>query len=159
MGGVTLEQVRADARAELYPRHVLTGCSDALVLFAAAFHGLQDAVWMAEAGLKTTCVDVDSQKLTEMSTFYPEGWEFVTGDVFEYVSRTNDRWDVVSIDCPSNLFAQCAGFTPVWCLLARKAVILGCDRRPIAVPPGWRVTEHRYRSSFAGGTYWAVLQP
>lgn len=159
MAAVTLEQVRADASPDLYPRHLLPGCESALVLFAAAFHGLQDAVWMAEAGLRTTCVDVDAKKLDEMSTFYPEDWDFVTGDVFEYVSRTNDRWDIVSVDCPSNLFAQCAAFAPVWCLLARKAVVLGCSRDSFATPPGWRVTEHRYRSSFKGGTYWAVIEP
>ena len=156
---MTLEQVRAGGSPALYPRHVLPGCDTALVLFAAAFYGQQDAVWIAEAGLTATCVDLDHNKLEEMRDAYPDDWEFVAGDVFEYVSRTNDRWDVVSIDCPSNLFAHCAAFVPVWCILARKAVVLGTGREPFTAPPGWQVTERLYRSSFKGGTYWAVLEP
>jgi hypothetical protein len=155
---VTLEQVRADAVAELYPRHLLPGCRDALVLFAAAFHGQQDAVWFAEAGLNATCVDTDAERLAEMADVYPAGWDFVEADAFEFATMATRQWDVVSVDCPTNLFGRCAEMLPVWCLIARRAVVLGCASKPVT-PDGWRVSEMLYRSSFAGGVKWAVVVP
>lgn len=159
MGVVSLDAIREQGAADLYPRHVLAGCKDALVLFAAAFHGKQDAVWIADAGLTATCVDVDQFKLMQMEDAYPDDWEFVCADVFEYAARTDHQWDVVSIDCPSNLFVRCAEILPLWCLLARKAVVLGCEGRTLAaIPDGWRETERLHRSNFAGGVYWAVIE-
>jgi hypothetical protein len=157
MGVLTLERVRAGASPALYPRHALVGCADALVLFAAAFHGQQDAVWMAEAGLRTTCVDIDQEKLREMMDAYPADWEFVCEDVFEFVD-TARRWDVISIDCPSNLFDKCARLLPLWCALARKTVVLGSDRRYPRIPEGWRIMERLHRSHNYGGVYWMVFE-
>lgn len=157
---VTLEQVRAQSAPELYPRHVLPGCSSALVLFAAAWHGKQDAVWIADAGLTATCVDVDDDRLNEMADAYPDDWEFVAADVFDYTARTPRQWDVVTIDCPTNLFDRCADLLPLWCLLARRAVILGCSVFTDVVPPaGWATSERLRRSDFRGGVDWAVMGP
>jgi hypothetical protein len=156
---LTLEQVRKGAAPAIYPRQALVGCADALVLFAAAFHGQQDAVWIAEAGMTATCVDIDADKLSEMSDAYPTHWDFVTGDVFEFALRTEKWWDVVSIDCPSNLFARCAELVPLWCRIARRTVILGTDRRTSIDPPdGWTLGEKLHRSGNYGGVYWAVLE-
>lgn len=156
---VTLDTIRHGAAPDIYPRHLLVGCESALVLFAAAFHGQQDAVWMAEAGLRATCVDIDEERLGEMEAAYPSSWEFVPGDVFEFATAAECQWDVVSVDCPTNLFYRCAEFLPVWCLLARHSVILGCNNRYLDVPVGWRETERRHRSNFLlGGVYWAVLE-
>lgn len=156
---VTLQAVRASASPDLYPRHLLPGCESALVLFAAAWHGKQDAVWMAEAGLATTCVDTDQEKLLEMALVYPDDWQFVEADVFEYVLRTERQWDVVSIDCPTNLFDRCAELLPLWCRVARKAVVLGCGiDTVIVVPEGWLTGARMHRSNFNGGVCWAVLQ-
>lgn len=156
---VTLEAVRASASPDLYPRHLLPGCESALVLFAAAWHGKQDAVWMAEAGLAATCVDVDAAKLDEMAGAYPDGWEYVVSDVFEYVLRTERKWDVVSIDCPTNLFERCAELLPLWCRVARKAVVLGCGAGTmVVVPEGWSTGARLHRSNFNGGVCWAVLE-
>ena len=156
---VTLEQIRRGAGERLYPRHALAGCEDALVLFAAAFHGQQDAIWIAEAGMRATCVDLDGEKLNEMVLAYPEGWEYVTGDAFQYALMTERTWDVVSIDCPSNLFERCAELLPMWCLLARKAVVLGCGTdTDLAAPEGWQITDRVHRSRNYGGTYWAVIE-
>lgn len=156
---VTLAAVRREASAELYPRHVLTGCESALVLFAAAWHGKQDAVWMAEAGLTATCVDVDGDRLSEMEAAYPSGWEFVAADAFDYATAAERQWDVVSLDPFTNLIDRCAGMLPLWCLLARKAVVLGCcEATDVLAPTGWRVTEMLHRSTFVGGVFWAVLE-
>lgn len=163
MGAVTLEQVRSVAAPSLYPRRVLEGCESALVLFSAAFHGQQDAVWIAEAGLTAECVDSDAVKVAEMVYAYPAGWIHTVADVFEYAARAarlGMRWDVVSLDPPSNLFVRCAFMLPLWCQLARKAVVLGCEGRDLAaVPDGWQETERLRRSHFLGGVYWAVFEP
>lgn len=160
---VTLDAVRESSRADLYPRHALLGCEDALVLFAAAFHGAQDAVWIADAGLTATCVDIDQFKLMQMEDAYPDEWSFVCADAFEYTTGAaidaKRQWDVVSVDCPSNLFDRCAELVPLWCLLARRAVILGTGIHTDVVPPtGWQITERRSRSNFQGGVYWTVLE-
>jgi hypothetical protein len=159
MGAVTLEQVRAGSSPALYPCVVLEGCETALVLFAAAFYGQQDAIWIAEAGMSATCVDLDAARLAEMSSMYPSDWEYVTGDVFDFAWAAQDRWSVVSIDCPSNLFDKCADWIDTWCRLARKAVILGTGvGTEVDPPPGWTITEVLPRSSFQGGVYWTVVE-
>jgi hypothetical protein len=159
---VTLEEVREKAAPDTFPRHVLDGCDTGLVLFAAGFHGCQDAIWLAEAGVRATCVDVDHGKLGEMVLAYPEGWEYVHGDVFAYTSGAWERsqtWDVVTIDCPTGAFERCARLASRWCDLARQTVVLGSVRDPeLRVPGGWSVTETVHRSDYKGGTYWTVLQ-
>jgi hypothetical protein len=160
VAAVTLEQVRAGAAPAIYPRHVLNDCETGLVLFAAAFYGQQDAVWFAEAGLTTTCIDLDTQKLEEMQAAYPSDWEYVTRDAFLYATFTYGHWDVVSLDPPSNLFDKCATLLPLWCNLADRAVILGTGKNTIVeVPEGWQITERVRRSGFFGGVYWTVVEP
>jgi hypothetical protein len=155
---VTLEQVRAGASERLYPRHVLGGRT-ALVLFAAAFHGQQDAVWMAEAGLTATCVDVDAEKLGEMEQVYPSDWDYVYGDAFAFALATERQWDIVSLDPPSNLFDRCAELLPMWCRLADMGVILGHGKNTAVMPPdGWWISDQVKRSTFAGGCYWTVIR-
>jgi len=128
-------------------------------LFAAAFLGRQDAFWIAEAGLHGTCVDLDGRKLREMRKLYPRDWSFVEAEVFEYVSVTDKFWDVVSVDCPSGAFARCADLLHAWCNLAERLVILGTSPSlKLDVPSGWDLVERRPRSTFAGGTEWAVLE-
>lgn len=160
--GVTLEHLRSVMDASKYPCEVLGGCEDALVLFAAGFYGAQDAIHIANAGLTATCVDIDPEKLAAMSDAYPEGWEYVTADVFEFAtSALADRqWDVVSLDCPSQLFARCEELLPLWCLLARKAVVLGSGSGHLGVkaPLGWRWRESVWRSNYLDGVYWTVLE-
>lgn len=156
---VTMTKLRGLGTAALYPRHVLEGNESALILFSAAFHGVQDAIWIADAGLTATCVDTDLEKITEMSSAYPDGWEYVVGDAFQYATATKRRWDVVSLDPPTNLFDRCAEYLPVWCLLARHAVILGCGTATkVVAPAGWELTGTLHRSNFRGGVYWAVLE-
>lgn len=155
----TLEQVRDPGAGLSFPCDRLTG-EDALVLFAAAFLGRQDAFWIAEAGLLGTCVDLDQKKLREMEELYPAGWNFLYAEVFEFANATQGVWDVVSIDCPSGAFHRCARLLPLWCGLAERLVILGTSPTTrIDPPPGWELVDRRHRSTFKGGTEWAVLEP
>lgn len=156
---VTLDAVRDVAAIHRYPHEALSGCKTALVPFAAAFHGRQDAVWIADAGLRATCVDVDHEKLGAMVLAYPEGWEYVHGDAFAYAEATGRRWDVVSVDPFTAMFDRCAKALPLWCRLARKAVVLGTGAATeVAAPDGWAVVEVLQRSSFKGGVFWTVLK-
>jgi len=156
----TLADVRTAADESLYPRHVLQGCETALVVFAAAFMGRQDAVWVAEAGLTATCVDHDARLLRRMERMYPAGWEFVCGDAYEFAEESGGQWDVVSVDCPTGQFERCAALLPTWCDLARRAVVLGTgpEGAGLVPPGGWVLTEWLRRSDFVeGGVYWAVI--
>lgn len=159
----TLEEIGHSDEADLYPRHVLKGCETALVLFSAAFFGRQDAYWVADAGLRATCLDTDADRLDQMADVYPTDWDFIEADVYEWAPAAESmsrHWDVVSVDCPSGHFDRCADLVPLWCALARRAVVLGCglNRRDILVPSGWRLSETRKRSMYDGGVYWAVME-
>jgi hypothetical protein len=158
---VTLESIRADASPKhIYPRRVLRRRDTALVMFAAAFYGRQDAYWVAHAGMTGTCVDLDHTKLGEMALAYPEGWEYVHGDAFDYARRTTRQWDVVSVDWPTPYFSRIDEFLPLWCKLARRAVVVGTGAdSSFVVPEGWTVTEEIRRSEFLpGGVFWTVLE-
>ena len=88
MGAVTyatLEHVAEQARP--YPAHLLDGCETGLCLFAAAFLGHNDAIHFAEAGLHTTCIDIDEDRLGEMRELYPSEWEFAVFDAWDYARR------------------------------------------------------------------------
>jgi hypothetical protein len=153
---LTVDDVRAHGDRALYPTEVLEGCESALVLFAAAFLGRQDACWVEEAGLVATCVDSDDRRLQEMLRLYPEDWTFVRDDAFSFVTRTARMWDVVSVDCPSGAFERCAAHVTQWCQVARRAAIIGtAPGERLAQPPGWRVTRRIRRSSIA---YWTVME-
>jgi len=156
---LTLAEVRERADG-VYPADLLDGCSTALILFAAGFHGAQDGIFVADKGLDATCVDIRPQRLHEMAAMYPASWEFFVDDVFDFVEETDRTWDVVSVDCPTNLFERCADMVGVWCGLAERAVVLGTgEHTSVTAPAGWRITQVVRRSSFAGGVYWTVLQP
>jgi len=152
----TLETVRQEAGR--FPRRALTGCRDALVLFAAGFHGSNDAIWIAEAGLHAVCVDLDSRKLGEMGGIYPAGWEFVTADAIAYATLTERRFDVVTVDWSTDWFHRADELLPLLCGLARHAVIVGTDKRRVQAPDGWTVAQRLRRSGFNGGVYWTVLR-
>jgi hypothetical protein len=155
-----LEQIRSERDGAAYPRSILRRCSDALVLFAAGFLGRQDAFWIADAGLTAVCVDVRIDPLHDMAAVYPADWQFVHGDVYALAAYgALDDADLVSIDCPSGHFDRCADMISVWCALARRYVVLGTSGdMEFDLPDGWIEVQRRFRSDFAGGTYWAVLK-
>ncbi len=156
----TLEEIRNDGDGATFPCDALAGSHTALVLFAAGFFGRQDAFWIAEALMHATCVDIDHERLDAMAAVYPTDWDFLEANVYEWAPGQTGQWDVVSVDCPSGHFDQCADLLPVWCRLARRLVVLGAGRgQEFVQPSGWEVTDVRRRSSYGGGVYWAVLEP
>ncbi len=163
MDALGLATVRSEADAALYPADALDGLSTAFMGFCAAFLGRQDCVQVADAGLDAVCVDIDQPRLDLMRPLYPSGWEFVHADVFNYAQMRyaqGGRWDVVSLDPPTNLFQDVADTANLWCSMARRVVILGSGFHTVVDEPnGWKVTEIVRRSHFRGGAYWTILKP
>lgn len=150
--------IRDDPRR--FPRDVLRGSKTGLCVFAAEWHGRQDAFWLYEAGITTTCVDVNGTRLEEMRRIYPDGWEFVTGDAFEFAPQT--KYDVVTLDpFTGEAMDRCHREIARWCSLANNAVVMGSTAaQPIhRAPAGWRLAELVHRSDFGGGVFWTVLKP
>lgn len=155
----SLDEIRDEAARATYPTYLFDKCDTALILFAAGFWGRQDGYWIQEAGLDATCVDLDGKKLREMEALYPSSWEFEVGEVFEYCATTDRMWDLVSIDPPTDQFVRCGELIEDFCALALEAVVLGVGPNTTwEPPPGWEHTDTRWRSTFRGGVYWAVLE-
>lgn len=156
---MSVAEVRERGKRDLYPTEILPRCSTALVLFAAAFLGEQEAVWIEEAGMMATCVDNDAERLREMKELYPARWSFVPFDAYDFAKRVKSarmQWDLVSVDCPSGAFPKCERLLPLWCSLARVAVVLGtAPGRRVTAPDGWRVSRTIRRSPIAN---WTVLE-
>ncbi len=145
-----------------FPLELLAEGETALVLFAAGFHGVQDAYWIKEAGMDATCVDSDPVKLAEMAPLYPESWEFVISDAYNFALQGTDRrqWDIVTADPWTQDMDKCARFISEWCRLARKAVVLGTKTDTyVDAPAGWKVISTEKRSDYDGGVYWTILEP
>lgn len=155
----TLADVRAEGVRELFPTEKLVGMESALVLFAAAFLGRQDAVWVEEAGLVGTCVDNDQGALDRMQDLYPADWDFVTADAYQFARVTGGRWDVVTIDCPTGQFEKVAEWLGVWCSIANAVVILGSQKDAPQQPDGWKLADLIRRSDYIpGGVWWSVYE-
>ena len=158
MATMTFEKLLKSAEGNVFPSDKIKGCHSALVLFAAAFLGRQDAVWLAAEGIKGTCIDLDQEKLDVMRRVYPKGWKFLCADVYEFVSLTDNTYDVVTIDCPTNHFEKVAEMPNLWTMLANKIVVLGSNdktHKEIKAPGGWRKLRPVYRSPIAN---WTVLR-
>ena len=135
----------------------------ALCLFSAQWLGMQDAYWVAKAGLEGTCVDLQEDKLGQMRELYPEGWEFVTADVYDFAEESlaeGRQWDVVTLDPWTGQFDKCANLIRTWTALARQMVILGHGNYRLSAPEapeGWTLVETIRRSDFKGGIHWLVF--
>lgn len=157
----TLKEIEDLGSGVSYPGKVIAKHNTALVLFAAAWHGRQDAYWVEREGLIGSCVDIDRDRLKEMRAIYPEAWTFYEGDAFEFAEQAWGKveWDVVSLDPNTNLFDRCADNLGLWCSLARHVVVLGAGEYTVVDPPDeWKITHRRKRSDFHGGVYWIVLE-
>jgi hypothetical protein len=161
---VALKQIVDHDAGLVFPRQVLSDSSTALCLFSAAWHGRQDAYWVAKRGLRATCVDLDAGRLDEMRNLYPSDWEFIQHDAFDFPAMHCERvatrdWDAVVLDPYTNHFDRAAEYLPVWCAVANNVVILGMDGRDLEVPHGWQIVQRRKRSHYNGGVWWVVLEP
>lgn len=161
MGAVTyptLEHVAQEARP--YPTHLLTDCETGLCLFAAAFLGHNDAIHFAEAGIKTTCVDVDGDRLEIMADLYPEEWHFVCRDAWTFARHHRDKghtWDVVSVDTfTGDAMDRSMESLDLWLSLATRAVVVGTTTYPIVLPAYLNVKASYYER--AAGIYWLCLE-
>jgi hypothetical protein len=149
----------------VYPniKHFAPEAETALCLFCAEWLGMQDAYWVAKAGLRGTCVDLQADKLEQMHELYPEGWEFVPADVYDFArsaKRYERQWDVVTLDPWTGQFDRCAKLIDTWTTLARKLVILGHGHYRLEPPPapeGWTHAETIKRSDYKGGVNWLVF--
>lgn len=140
-----------------YPVAVLEGCETALIVFAAEFCGSNDAAWIADAGLRATCVDENAGRLQEMVRHYPADWSYVCTDAYSLPSTL--RYDVVSLDPFTNHMDRCAANIEAWCQLARRAVIIGTGVDTVVeAPDGWQITDRVKRTDYQGGVYWTVLE-
>lgn len=152
-----------DTSSGPYPVEHLVGCRTALILFAAGFLGINDACWIADAGLRATCVDLDGERLSEMQPMFPKDWTFVRGDAyrnagFSPMLKVESQWDVVSCDPFTNQFEKCADNVDEWCRFARHVVILGTGTHTVVeAPDGWRVADKIRRTDYAGGVFWTTL--
>lgn len=142
----------------VYPSfHREDGYETALCLFSAMWHGRQDVYWLAKAGITGTCVDLDGERLEQMREVYPDGWQFVEADVYEYAVEADRTWDVVTLDPWTGQFERCAWMLPLWCQLANRAVVLGHGNYRLPepqAPDGWELADRIKRSDFKGGIYW-----
>lgn len=157
----SLDDVRDPDGDDSYPVELLVPAATGLVLFAARWYGRQDAYYFARYGVRTTCVDLDGDRLDGMFDVYPGDWTFVRDDVFQFGAEAmgRERWDVVSLDPFTQDFDRCASLVDVWCGLARLAVVIGCGGQTRIDPPrGWKVVTRDKRSNFDGGIYWVGLQ-
>lgn len=158
-----LDTIRDENGAHIYPQDAIAGCATGLALFCAAFLGKQDCVWIADAGITATGVDIDQDRLDEMEPHYPIGWTFEQADVFEYAARRyaeGATYDLVNLDPPSQLFDETADLMELWTGLADRVVVIGARRPDSITPPaGWQDTAWTFRSSRNGGCYWVVLEP
>lgn len=139
-GAVALDELHA--RGGPYPTELLVGCESALVLFGAAFLGINDAIHVAAAGIAdVTVVDVDAARLATMRSLYPAGWEFVESDAFDFAGRqsaAHARYDLVSADPWTDLMPRCRDLLPTLVSLARRAVVLGVEPAlSLEAPAGW----------------------
>jgi hypothetical protein len=132
--------------ARPYPTHLLEGCETGLVLFAAAFLGHNDAVHFAEAGIDTTCVDTDGERLEEMAQLYgapSDVWSFHKADAWVFAENCwafGDVYDAVSVDTfTGDAMHRSLASLGLWCSLARKfvTVTITDDVESINVPEGW----------------------
>ncbi len=158
MARLTYESIRNEEDGKNFPRDVLYGMEDALVFFAAGFYGSQDAFWIAEAGMRATCIDIDAAKLEAMKAVYPNDWTWIVANVWED-DVTYPEADVVTVDCGSQDFERVAAYADRFCALARHFAILGTGENSMLVaPPGFELNRLIKRSDYAGGTYWAALE-
>mgnify|MGYP003694197939 CR=1 FL=1 len=82
-------------------------------------------------GCRATCVDNDVKALALMRDAYPDDWNFIVGDAFEFPKTTRKMWDLVTVDVYTSDFDRAAQMTQEWCDMARRAVVLGtgCGHR------------------------------
>lgn len=142
---------------------MFSDCKTALCIFSAEWLGIQDAYWIAKAGLIGECVDLKGHLLDEMRELYPKDWQFHERDAYEFAEEAVEdgrQWDVLTLDPWCGQFDRCANLMEMWTTLARKVVILGHGYYRLAEPEpplGWNLEQKIFRTDFRGGVYWYCM--
>lgn len=154
----TIEHIACEARP--YPTYLLEDAETGLCLFSAAFYGHNEAIHFALESVRTTCVDIDQEKLNVMASLYPSGWDFICHDAWEFAEEAAAKektWDIVSVDTfRGNATLRSLADLGAWCAIANKAVIATLEDDLIGeyeVPEGWTETHFRRNSE----VLWLVL--
>jgi len=154
-----------EAQCRAFPHADIDGCHTALLLFGAGFHGWNDGWHVAHAGIHGTVVDINAERLHEMRDLYPADWKFIQNDAFVAAQRAADMggsFDLVSVDCFTNLSDTCFREIPLWTSIARRTVLITVTSDTLAgpargarAPEGWRPLPPLERAT---GVYWYRLQ-
>lgn len=150
---------RVSMQARPYPADMLAGCNTGLLLFAAAFCGVNDAIHFARREMVCTCVDTDQDKLGRMAALYPPEWVFYSGDAWEFAqaaAEAGNGWDAVSADTfTGDATDRSLKTLDLWCSVAYKCVTATIAYgQDYTVPDGWRASLFP-RSDLAA---WLVLR-
>lgn len=155
----TLEHVARDAGA--YPVELVEDADSALILFAAAFMGRNDAIHFATEGVRdVTLVDIDAGRLELMRALYrDDDWVWRAGDAWEVareLAEAGRKFDVVSVDTfTGEAEEKSLGSLGLWTSLANDAVVVTASSdSAYRAPAGWS-TRIVWRSLHV---YWLVLE-
>jgi len=154
----TLTHVAQEARP--YPTYLLENAETGLCLFSAAFMGHNEAIHFALEEVKTTCVDIDQEKLHAMVGLYPSDWEFVCADAWDFAEQAwvkGTKWDVVGVDTfRGNATERSLKTLELWTSIANQAVIATLEDAQVHLveePKGWTSSHFRRNSE----VLWLVL--
>jgi len=176
---VNINEIRDRSTSGSFPVEALKGADTACLLFCAAFHGSNDAIFVHDAGIKRALlIDNDYRKLTEMEAAwcsYQPNWDFQTGDAFGFLQRAAERFDVVVADPWTGHISRALKMLNVWHRYVDRALIVGVTMIFLAeqgLPPTldgfnrWLqftfpnlppASDLHKRSDYRGGVYWAVI--
>jgi hypothetical protein len=154
----TLEHIACEARP--YPTYLLEDAETGLCLFSAAFYGHNAEIHFALEDVHTTCVDTDQEKLRVMETLYPEDWNFVCEDAWDFAEKAalrEETWDIVSVDTfRGNATDRSLADLSVWTDIANTAVMATLEDTQVhmyEIPDGWKASHFRRNSE----VLWLVL--
>jgi len=105
----TVEQVEHSAQ-RAFPYKLFHRVESACCFFTAQFYGKNDVVHLNRVGVKNvTLVDLDKKKLEHMEEIYPETWETVVADAFEFASAAlaaGKQYELVVCDPYSGMASE-----------------------------------------------------
>ena len=150
---------RVSLQARPYPADMLPPGGSGLLLFAAGFLGVNDAIHFARRRMVCMCVDTNQARLAAMRLLYPHNWAFTAADAWQFAEAAKADgagWDVVSVDTfTGDATDRSLETLDLWCSLARHAVtatvMYGHD---YTAPDGWS----SYLFPRSDRAAWLVLQ-
>lgn len=135
-----LDRISREARP--YPADMLPHGGSGLLLFAAGFLGVNDAIHFARRRMVCMCVDTNRSRLDMMRRLYPANWAFTVQDAWQFAKEAlgdGAMWDAVSVDTFTGEATDRSLETlDLWCAVARHAVTATVEFGQVyTVPDGW----------------------